>query len=416
MRRNSIYYWLVVASMTMALLVVLPEALRMVTQRSQHMVLLSYSHVLGQIGRLDYTNKDYPLVDKEGRRYTLRETDSIYPLNSFRQLMIDGRMPDSILGQEATMRNIAAKQVITRHDPWDGHDGSLSCGMNILYENMPKRVGIELPGDLFVMGDRMEFIGCDDLKVDEKKSVTFTETIKRSGFKFPSLAVWANNSPRKRYDNGVFAMDSDSSLFHIMMVNNRPFVRHIEMPWDFHIADMSPFEANDKSIYGFLFGTDGKVALLSPADDGGYDVQVFEQANGDISKNRVQISGNLASWTINVINDETITAYAYDRNSLKLLDTMVEKRGTTTMVEKVASALVPVHLHVGYRQSGKEYVDLEIGDSLGLSWVIAVLIGIAYYGIKGRKRGTRGVVYTVIICLTGLSGLVAIALVPKETE
>ncbi len=393
-------------------MIVLPAILLVVSQSAVRYPYLSYSHVLGSIGIMDYSDKTTPLTDKYGNKYTTAEADSLMPLSNFRQLMMDGRMPDSIAGQEATMRNIASRQIVVRHTPSDGM--STQPPLHLLYENMPKRVGIELPTDMIRLSGELTFIDCATLRTNGNKSDIFTRALQKSGFVFPVRASWSNDSPRKRYDEGIFCSDARGELYHLKMVNGRPFVRHVPMPTGFVLADVSIAEPSDKSFYAIAYSTNGCMGLIAQDEnsESGYSVSLFDLAPVNLLTDRITFSGNLVSWTLTVVNETGVSAWAFDRQTLAPLDTLTLVAPQPTTLESACAALLPLSFGKSYVAGGDEVANVKIGPTI--AWLIAIVLACVYYFWRGRRKGSEGLWGTLLVALTGPCGLIAALLIPQD--
>lgn len=120
---------------TAACMWVLPALVKMATREPQEYPFVYYGSVLKGFGLVDYKNKEMPLTDLDGNRYTAEQFDSLMPLLNYRQLMSDGRLPDSIGGREVTPPLLRMSTVIFRYKPEEV--SAPESGLYILQESMP---------------------------------------------------------------------------------------------------------------------------------------------------------------------------------------------------------------------------------------------------------------------------------------
>lgn len=409
MKRHAKYI-IVLLGVALALLVVLPACVGTITHTPLRYPVVSYSHVLGQMGVIDYRDRETPLTDASGRRYGVSDFDSLFPLLNFRQLMADGRMPDSIGGQEATMRHIMARHVMTRHTSADPEEPS--CGLQVLFEAMPVRVGIELPGDVFSYGEGLRFTDCETLGSEPEKSARFSEALRKAGCRFPLLRAWGNSNPRKRYDEGYMVLSADSALYHIKMVNGRPFAKAVPLPAGVRPRLFLPYEPGDRTFYGFLFGSRGELGVVEARDEVGYEVRLFALPPVDELHDDVRLYGNMLHWVVTCIDEGGLRAYAYERDSYALVDTLTLPPAERSVMQSVGASLFGlsvVHSSVG---GGRFAPALKAGPCV--AWVLHVVVAVLFFALRGRRRGFVGYVQTALVGLFGLCGLVAALIVPES--
>ena len=87
------------------------------------------------------------MVDQDGRIYTKNEIDSMLPCFYYRQLLSDGRLPDSLRGRSMSPRDIQNGNFILRFSPRDIN--RRPAGLYPLLESRSGRVDLEMPSDVF---------------------------------------------------------------------------------------------------------------------------------------------------------------------------------------------------------------------------------------------------------------------------
>lgn len=331
------------------------------------------------------------------------------PFLNYRQLVSDGRLPDSIGGREVTVPIIRSATINYRQNPADIIRPDTA--LHILYEAMPKRVGLETPPDVFRLTDKIEFIDIESNKVDEKKSRIFQTALEKAGFVFP--AQWASGNPqiRKPYDEGYFCLDAAGQLYHMKMVNNRPFVRNTRLGEEVDIRWFSLYESPNKRFYGFLFDQQGKSCIV---EDGGgkYDLVRMDIDSMDIGRDRIVIMGNLLYWTVTITRPDGADVYGLDTETLERLDEYhFEKEAG--LWEKVASLVFPWYLTIKGSDSKYNFPVFHFTGWTGVA--LSLLLAAGYMVIWGRKR-KKGVLYALYILLTGITGCLLLGLIPDVEE
>ena len=125
-----------------------------------------------------------PFNDLQGNKYTTAQFDSLMPFLNYRQLMADGHLPDSICGTAISPPLLRAATVVFRYTPRERK--TPDKGLYILFESMPKRVGLEMPDDVFRLKDGIEFIDVQTNTVNREKSDLFARALEKAGYTFPT--------------------------------------------------------------------------------------------------------------------------------------------------------------------------------------------------------------------------------------
>ena len=206
---------------------------------------------------------------------TLKETQ--YPRTGLRFSVASAQCPPADDGQcharlhdghAIDMKTLRMTQVMFRYRPQDMQMPQPAMG--VLFEAMPQRGKLTLPGDYFTLTDQITFIDAETNTVDEEKSIRFQKELVKKGFVFPAQAYWGNPSTRKSYEEGYFCLDAHNQLFHLKMVNGRHFVKNTHISDSLDIRWFAMNEVADKRYYGFVFGKEGKAGIIESTEDGGY--------------------------------------------------------------------------------------------------------------------------------------------------
>lgn len=384
----------------------LPVLTKKVTYKPYRYPFVYYSTVLGELAAIDYANKEFPMADRDGNRYTAAQMDSLIPMLSYRQLMSDGRMPDSIKGYEVNARIIRTKSFTFRYDP--AEINSPGNGLYILFESMPKRVGLTMPDDVFRMKNNIEFIDTETNTVNATKSAMFRDELEKKGYSFPSHWLVGNPNPRKAYDEGYFCLDNNWQLFHMKMVNGRPFVRNTGIGDSIDIAHFSILEVPDKRFYGFLFSKQGEMYIIQN-EAGNYQTMKLDMDPIDMNTDQVIIMGNMFEWTVSVIKPDRKVCYGLDNVSLSRIDQLAMNRAPGKW-DVAAEWLFP--FYVSFDNKNTDYVAPVFHFTglyaMVLNILLAVCGGIFFTNITRRR------IFTVVfILITGIAGFVAMLVLPK---
>ncbi|MDR1273290.1 MAG: DUF4857 domain-containing protein [Odoribacteraceae bacterium] len=379
----------------------LPALVKKATRSPERYPFIYYSSLLKELCVIDYSDDDTPLSDLSGKKYTTAQFDSLLPLLNFRQLMADGRLPDSIDGHAVTPPVLRAASFVFRHYPATVRGPRPA--LHVLFESMPRRVGLEMPGDVFRLDDKIEFIDCETNRVNGEKSARFQQTLEKRGYRFPARWNAGNPNPRKAYDEGYFSLDADGRLFHLKMVNGKPYARDTRASETVDVAAFSVLEVANKRFYGFLFGKQGEVYILEERD-GGYPLARLDIEPFDLYRDQLTIMGNLLYWNVAVTNPSGRAYYALRSEDLaQVAEHRVAHRPDTW--ERAAGWFFPVYLTLDDPDSAYIYPRLHVTGA----WFHAPLLLLA--PLLAGRRGRR-VLYAIYILITGFAGLLALLALP----
>lgn len=403
--KKLIYFFILVFTTTIGMWII-PSLVKKTTDKPDDYPFVYYSSILKELCFVDYKNKQEPLSDMSGNVYNSTEFDSLMPLLNYRQLMSDGRLPDSIEGREITPQILRVKSVVFKYSPRDVN--TPNPGLYVLFESMPKRVGLEVPDDVMRLKESVEFIDAQTNMVNVAKSEMFQTALAKENFTFPAQWASGNPNPRKPYDEGYFSLDSKGQLFHIKMVNGRPFVKNTNVGADIDVASFSMLEVPDKRFYGFLFSRQGDVYIIE-GDEGKYKPVKLDIPAIDLEQNDLMVMGNLLYWTVSVSSPSDRKYYALHTDDLKCITNYSINR-TPNKWDKVSEWLFPAYLTFENRNS--DYIKPNIHFTGFCAFAINALLALAFGLLvvnPGRKR-IYGVLY---ILLTGIAGFVALLILPK---
>jgi hypothetical protein len=253
-------------------------------------------------------------VGTDGRVYSEAEADSLLPCFFMRQLVADGRFPDSIQGVAVTPHGVQQTNLTIRLNPRDINGNLIE--LYPLMESMPKRVDLEMPDDVFrITSEGIEFIAVETNQIKEQKSRMFTEALQAKGFRFPALWVSGNPSTRKNYDEGYLLLDSNHRLFNLKRCAGHPFVHEFAIPEGITLTHAFAIEPNARQFRGLATDTGNRLYVLTTD----YRLVLTGVESFQPTTDRILIIGNMFDWTVAVTDDYAIHHYAIDASDYHLI-------------------------------------------------------------------------------------------------
>ena len=408
MKHTKILYGFLVTLTTILSCWILPVLVQKMTDGANYYPLTYYSSILKELCIIDFRNSENSFCDIKGNEYPRSQYDSLLPMLNFRQLMMNGTLPDSIDGQAIEPKTIRTKQVMFRFRPTNVY--APQAPMGVLLEAMPKRMNLTLPGDYFRMDSEITFIDSETNTVNEKKSTRFTAELKRKGFVFPVKHYWGNPTTRKPYEEGYFCLDSKGELFHLKMVNGRPFVKNTGIGNQLDIAWFAMQEVIDKRFYGFLFGTKGEVGILESTDEGGYKFSKMDIRPFDIQKDELMVIGNMLYWTVRITDQQGIDCYGMDTQHLKTLSTYHRDR-TKTLWDKLSEWIF--FCRISPDSSENAYISVYFADLSVKAFLLNAILALMFIVANRKSLSLRCKGWVVVyLLIVGLPGMLALAFLP----
>jgi hypothetical protein len=350
-------------------------------------------------------------IDSKGNIYSTAEYEKNMPLMFFRQLMTDGRMPDSIKGVKMEPVVINRANSFFRYTPKKLYAPAPS--LYPMFESKSGRVNLEMPLDYFRIGKRMEFIVAKTNKTDEAKSELFTDALKEKGFVFPAKIIAGLPTTRKSKDEGYFVTDTEDHLFHVKMVKGKPFVAAIETPEDLEIVYIECVDLRNSEFYCYVFTRSKGIFVVL---DEVYDLQRFPVENFDPTTQSARINSDLFNKCVTVSGDNWLRAVSVN-DDYKIVNTYEEKwKDRYELREgKIISAIVPFELSL--TSSDSSYINFYLRFSQGIWWILTntLLTGIAAFILYRMKRDLKYNMWDLLITLFGgIYGFISIFIFPNK--
>ena len=281
-----------------------------------------YSGVCGDFVAIEHgDNKEMIGVTSKGKEYSREETDSLLPFFYVRQLMTDGRLNDTIQGYAVNARDIQMTNFNFRTNAADLNKPTVA--LYPLLESLSKRVELVMPNDVFRLTDKgIEFVKMAENRVDAEKSELFTQAMLKKGFTFPARTLNGNPTVQKEYDEGYLIVDNAGKLFHLKMMQGRPYVRAIEIPEGLDIKHVFITEFRDHKTLGFIQSMDNQFYVLNNKT---YEIFNTGITDCDLGQYNLTIIGNMADWTLWIDKDDTREYYALNAQNYSVIQKMVRE-------------------------------------------------------------------------------------------
>ena len=337
--RNLKYVILVLGLIVLAWL--LPALYELISPRTDKMPFVVYSCLDSTFIKMDVRDKQVHYIDFRGQEFTKSEADSLLPLFAFRQLVAEGRLPNSLYGVALTPKLIQQNSFHFKTSPKQLNKPAL--GLYTMLESASGRVDLQLPPDVFrLTADGLEFIDCETNTINRAKSLSFSRELTKHGFTFPVQLIWGNGTTRKDYDNGFLLTDSNNRLFQLKMVKGTPWVREIKNE-----------ELKIKNYIQVFTLEPANRQLIGLVVDDAYKLYAV-RANGELAHigidaynpqdMQITITGDLFHWTITEYTATDSRYYAVDANTFEQVACAIIPDPERPLAQKIERILLPVRL------------------------------------------------------------------------
>ena len=299
-----------------------------------------YSSVSNEFVHLKSTDNGVIRENVTGSRvYTESQFDSILPFFYLRQLVSEGRFPDSINGRSTPMKEAQRYNFMFRYTPSDYFKDRIL--LFPLFESMSGRVDLKMPDDFMrINNEGIQFIIAETNSIDSEKSELFTKTFINEGFTFPSKQIWGNPSPKKEYDEGYFIKDANDKLFHLKRMCNRPFIREVKQPDNQNIKWFNVTEFRNKAFFGVGFDANGNVYMLEKPS---YTWVKLPVGPFNPESDRMLIVGEPINWTVQTTNGNINNYYAIAASDYSVTDSY-QVKNDKNIYTTIAKYIFPFEL------------------------------------------------------------------------
>ena len=317
----------------------LPSLYELIAPRTDKMPFVVYSCLDSTFIKMDVRDKQVHYIDFRGKEWTKSEADSLLPLFSFRQLVAEGRLPDSLYGVALTPKLIQQNSFHFKTSPKQLNKPAI--GLYTMLESASGRVDLTLPPDVFrLTKDGLEFIDCETNKENKAKSLSFSRELTKHGFTFPVQLIWGNGTTRKDYDNGFLLTDANNRLFQLKMVKGVPWVREIETDNTCGWKQVFTLEPANRQWIGLVVSKENKLFVVNK--DG--KTQLVGIDTYDPQSMQITITGDLFHWTITEYTATDSRYYAVDANTFEQVACAIIPDPERPLAQKIERIILPVRL------------------------------------------------------------------------
>lgn len=350
-------------------------------------------------------------ADPSGKTYTSDEYEEILPFMFYRQLMADGKMPDTLKGVKIEAPAIARSSSFYRYTP-----RKLKTPVPSLYpmfESQSGKVNLAMPEDYFRIGKRMEFIVAKTNRINEEKSALFTNALSEKGFAFPAKIIAGIPTTRKSCDEGYFVTDAKGSLFHVKMIKGQPYVVKIDTPENLDVVAMEAVDIRSREYYCFLFTREKGIYLVM---DEVYDLQRLPVDGFNPEIHSFRMNADMFNKCITVYGENWYEAIAVD-DMYNVVKTYGEK--WESLYErpdgKVFAYIFPFEIRM--KDENSSFVKFFFRFSPGIRWIIINVLSVlvAFALVRRKKLPLSGnILDLAIVAVTGVYGLIATQFFPNK--
>ena len=380
---------------------------------------LFYSPVIERFVYKELLGEGHQLIyrDQDGTDYDRQTFETLIPFIYYKNMELWGKLPLELDGQTFDKAQIQAARQVLELKPVElpGHTPRIQ--LFPLLEANPGRARLRFPEDILRPGERLTFINSDENRIDPELTRIFTEALTEAGFDWPVQATFGRVSILKAFDAGYFLLDSAGELFQLRRLDGAPQVTPVPLPEGLAVRHLKVAENKRGEYLGLVLGEDDRLFLLDQDADQRIAVGLTPLAlpGYDPDRMALKILFNPLYRTAIYSDQREIKAVAMDQRFQPIARyartmAMAEPR----LVDQVWEALVPFSLDL--RDPNGRYVRLGVAVH-GLSALPAVGLALLLAWLLLWQRGLRFlsmVPSLLLVALTGLYGLIAVALIPPE--
>ncbi len=343
--------------------------------------------------------------DTKGNQYTRDQYEQKLPMMFFKQLLTSGTMPDSMNGVELKMQAIARSRSFFRlkTDEVDAPAPPLYP----LFESQSGRVMFEWPADFFRITWRVDFIDAATNQINEEKSQLFSAALYHKGFSFPAKLISGLPTPRKSCDEGYLIVDSKDQLFHLKMIESKPYVKKVDLPEGLKFSYISCVDFKNKDFYAYLFSDKNEIYILTQND---YRLIKWPVEGFELSKCDLKIYGDLLNYTVVVEAEDHVKAIALSPD-YQVVNAYTENWKTKEQRPegKIFASLFPAQ--VSMTSENSKFIRFYFTPSAGFNWMIlnSLLLVVQFAWLFLRKSKMKNHLADLgIVAVCGIYGFVAI--------
>lgn len=306
---GNIYVSIIV---TLLAIWLLPRLYYIITAESYSTPFTLYSCIAHDFVSLeDHSGKDYIFQDTEGRMYG----DSVLPFFYYRVLSSRNKTPEYINGHEITGEEIERNNIIFSSSPKDVN--STTANVYMLLESCPPRLELEDAEYAFVTRKNgFKIVRISENKSDKKLEAAFNASLDSAGFHHPAALVCGNPSTRKAYDEGYLLTDASGNLFHIKLMEGKPYVEQIPVN-GLSIKNIFITENENRTTLAYLVDLENRFYIL---DSHRHIIRTDVVA--DVTKQSVLLVGDVLNYTFKVSDSDGEDFWALDSETFRTVKTL----------------------------------------------------------------------------------------------
>jgi len=291
----------------------LPRLYYIITAESYSTPFTLYSCTIGDFVSLkDRAGKDFVFNDTQGREYG----DSVLPFFYYRVLSSRNNVPEVINGKQFTGEEIERNNIIFSSTPRDVN--SETSNVYMLLESNPPRLELEdAEYAMVARKDGFKVVEIATNKCAASLETALNATLDSIGFRFPAKIVSGNPSTRKSYDEGYMLTDADGKLYHLKLVDGKPWVESIRTDNGLDIKHVFITENDNKASLAYIFDSENRFYVLDNLRR-----LIRTDVIADVTKQEVLLVGDVLNYTVRVSDNDGEDFWALETTGLKTLKTM----------------------------------------------------------------------------------------------
>lgn len=402
--------YLLVALAVVTFAYVLPAIYNTLFDARINMPYTTYSTTKKDYYAAHWTDGKSVFTDRKGKQYSQQEFLDNTLIENYYFHLSKGTFPDSLNGQKLYPQQLQKESFNAWVEPELLNVPNYA--INPLFESQPE-FGLSFSKDYFRINNRIEFIDAKSNRVNEAKSIQFTEALNKEGFSYPAGIISGMPTLMKKRDDGWFITDSRHQLFHLLMVKGAPVVKKIALPAGMQLRHIicNDYDANE--FFAILITTDNRIFVLNRKD---YSTTQMPVEGYNATNMSMIISGTLFNKTVAVKSDKGLQLTTFDRE-YRVIDKhfMPVAQKSEMAIGKVSAAIFPFQLQLSSPHDS--FISFHLKDSNSWTFLALNLLLVIITVILMRKEGkslSRGIPDLVIVALTGIFGFLAVHIIPNK--
>ncbi|MBU0710673.1 DUF4857 domain-containing protein [bacterium] len=399
---------IIVASLS----IILPELYWMLFNKPIYKPTVYYSTVLDDFIYTQYTDKNNKIYsDLKDNTYDRKTFETMVPFSFYYDLEKWGILPESVKGLQITPKFIRYNSQVLRITPRDLNTPLIS--LNPLIESQSDFARLEMPGELFRIDQKIEFITALDNSVNDSMSEIYNQALIDQGFCFPVKIIAGNPTTRKSFDEGYFIVDAQNSVFHLKKVKGQPRCIKTDIPSNLNIRTLIIREHSRKEFYGLIVTWTDEVYMITYDN---YSILKLPTEGYHADDMALLLSINPLHKLISYSDSREMKCVLLD-NDYKVVN---RYHSSWTPKEewissKVAAILFPFDIETQSRNSDYKYLKVNFN---GITSLIGILIALlATFFCKRfvyRDELTNNWFDFVIVAVSGIFGAIAVLFIRPE--